>query len=223
MVDELKKDTRTSGPGLYVRAVQSDLNRFQKNVTALCAREDVIPNPKTSPSPLGPSLKKECESFADVNADDSEYEELLRNVVAAQSDAKTKTDNCTKCRLLPVWKVFNTADYPGVTPDILYMMKTRKASFGLMQNDAEALKAEKSRPDPRQTIIDELTLSIKAYLNAIPFQGKVMEWDQRYGTERDHSKIPADPKDPLNPKHLAGWQYGNSMEKLGSEQCGEDK
>jgi hypothetical protein len=220
MEDELKKDTRTSGPGLYVRAVQGDLKRFKKNVTDLCARDDVIP--QKNPSPLGPALKKECESFANVDADDSDFEELLRDVVAVQSDAKSKTDNCTKCRLLPIWKVFNTADYPGVTPDILYMMRTRKASFDLMSKDAAALFAEKSRPDPRQTIIDELTLSIKAYLSAIPFQGKVMEWDQRYGTERDHSQIPADPKDPLNPKHLPGWQYGKAMEKLGSEQCGED-
>jgi len=220
MVDDLKKDTRTSGPGLYVRAIQNDLKRFKKNVTDLGAREDVIP--KTQ-SPLGPSLKKKFESFANVDADDSEFEELLRDVVAAQSDAKSRTDFCTRCRLLRIWKVFNMADYPGVTPDILDMMRSRRNAFELMKNDADALAAERARPDPRQTIIDELNLSIKAYLNAIPFQGKLMEWDKRYGIDKDHSQIPADPKDPLNPRHLPGWQYGKAMENLGVEQCGEEK
>ena len=193
-VEELRKESSPFGPGLLVRAVDRDLKSFEKNVNELMNKPGILP----SDSRRRAILEKQFRDYASVSGDQSEFNELLLSVAAKDSDL------CTRCRLLPTWKIFSDAEFPNVTQEILESARGREI-FRMVELDSKSLVQEKSLGDrSSQTIIDGLRIRIRNSLDLLTFgEATPRNWSTRYPNERG----------------MDDGAFARSMKSLTSDQC----
>jgi len=183
------------GAGFWIRNIRKDLTNFQKNVISLSKVNGIIPARRDSAD----ILKRKFDKYANVDADNAEFNELLRDVVAASSDL------CRKCTLWATWKVFKQVGFPYVNASIVDDMKADVA-MPLLRRYAEFMDVSVGARN--DNLSAELYGSILSLLNSVPFGGKERtDWLDRYGR---------DPKTPLLSGAIA---FARDMEALTPAHC----
>lgn len=191
-----KESESASGPGLYIRGARRTLASFKKNILELKDKHGVLP--AITPADTA-RIRKKIEDYANVDKDNEELTELLRDIVGGQNRL------CLKCVQWPTWKVFLDAEYPFVTAAILDQMKSREKAFANLKNAAAGLKdASGGGGDETTALKDGFRLRIRRILSGVEFDDVSEDWADRYARIKDTQ---------------AAQQMNREMKAMNSDQC----
>jgi hypothetical protein len=178
-----KESESASGPGLYIRGARRTLTSFKKNILELKDKHGVLPPVPPMTAADQTRIKAKIDDYANVDKDNAELTELLRDIVGGQSKL------CLRCVQWPTWKVFQDAEYPFVTASILDQMKSRERAFANLKQAAVGLKdAAAGGGDESTALKDGFRLRIRRILSGVEFDDVSMDWEERYNAMKDKNE-----------------------------------
>lgn len=199
-VRQLETDTsNVFGPGLYIGQAKRQLKEFNRTILTIPERDGVLP--KNNPTEAN-RLLAHFKSYADIESDLNEFDELLRGVVIANDQ------NCKKCVLKSVYLYFTSLGYTVMSEDWLSQLRAIK-DFSKFKVKMKIYKEIKDAAGDSSEDAQNWKISILNLLDDISLSSGIdrpMKWDTRARQMNDD---------------MTARQFSLSLQQLTESNCPE--
>jgi hypothetical protein len=196
----LETDTsNVFGPSLYIGQAKRQLKEFNRTILAMPERDGVLP--KNNPTEAQ-RLLAHFKSYADIDSDLAEFDELLRGVVIANDPF------CRKCVLKSVYVNFTALGYLVMSEDWLSGLRTHK-DFSKFKLKMTIYKQIKDSAGENSEEAQSWKIGILNLLDDISLSqtfDQPMKWDTRARQMHDN---------------LAAQRFSEGLRQLTETQCPE--